>query len=102
LRVKFSALRRGGSFRKSKKLYAVIRFIIIRFEADLFAGQKRDPFPVRRLLAVSLKRVIMKREAYAGIRLALVFGRRQGIKGEVRRDGREGGSIRARRLPAFP
>ncbi|MDR2797017.1 MAG: hypothetical protein LBB80_01615 [Treponema sp.] len=44
----------------------------------------------------------MKGAAAAGIRFMLIFGGKQGIEVEVRRDGRKGGFIRAGRFPVEP
>jgi hypothetical protein len=81
------------------KFNAVILFVVIRFETYLFAEQKYDVFLHRRIWTVNLKSVIVKREAAAIVRLAIVFGGEQGVKVEVRGNRRKGGFIPARRLP---
>jgi hypothetical protein len=54
--------------------------VVLHFEPYLFAEQKHNRFLNRRPGAVNLKGVIMKREAAARVRGALVFGGKQGIK----------------------
>jgi hypothetical protein len=75
---------------KILEFYPVIPFVLIRFNAYLFAEQEHDVSFDRRPGAVNLKGVIMKGEAaavaVAVVRCAVVFGRKQSVKVEARRN----------------